>query len=162
MTKLRSHASFGFTIIELIVSIAILLLLVGGLLASYNNYNQNQTVKQAAQTVKANIRLAQSKALSGVKPTSGCTQLAGYAVSFTLTTYSFQAQCTEGLVGTIAQSTLPAGTSFNPVPNSFVFGVVTRGLLNTSSSVTITVAGFNKNYRLTIEPNGVITDNGFQ
>ncbi len=121
MTHLRTHTSFGFTIIELIVSIAILLLLVGGLLASYNNYNQGQLIKQASQTVKANIRLAQSKALSAIKPASGCTELIGYTVSFTQTTYSIQAQCTEGLVGTATQLTLAQGASFSTVPGSFTF-----------------------------------------
>lgn len=152
----------GFTLIELIVSISILMLLVSGLLASYNNYNQSQSVGQSAQSVKANVRLAQSKALSGVKPSSGCTELSGYTVSFTQTTYSFQARCTEGLVGTATQLTLAQGVSFSPVPSSFTFGVLTRGLLNTDSSRTMTISGFNKTYTLSIEPNGTITDNGFQ
>lgn len=152
----------GFTLIELIVSIAILMLLMAGLLASYNNYNQGQQLKQTAQTVKANLRLGQSKALSALKPASGCTELQGYAVSFTATTYSVQAQCTEGLVGTSTDLSLPGSVLFSPVPASFVYGVITRGLLNTDNSVSIVLAGYSRSYQLIVEPNGVITDVGFQ
>lgn len=159
---MASKVRNGFTLIELIVSIAILMLLMAGLLASYNNYNQGQVLKQAAQTVKANLRLGQSKALSALKPASGCTQLQGYTVSFTPTSYSIQAQCTEGLVGTSTSLSLPTNVSFSPVPASFVYGVLTRGLLNTNSSVSILLSGYSRSYQLSIEPNGVITDVGFQ
>jgi len=152
----------GFTLIELIVSIGVLLLLTGGLLASYNNYNQRQQLRQTAITLKANLRLAQSKAMGALKPASGCTQLAGYSVSFTLTTYSIQAQCTEGLVGTRTDVTLPEGVSFTAVPPTFVFGVVTGGLVNTDSAVTFRLSSFGTNYRLVLSPTGDITDVGFE
>ena len=152
----------GFTLIELVVSIAILLLLMAGLLASYNNYNQGQQLKQAAQTVTANLRLGQSKAISALKPASGCTEVQGYNVSFTAITYSIQARCTEGLVGTSTDLTLPVNVSFSPVPASFVYGVITRGLLNTNNSVSLVLVGFSRSYQLIVEPNGVITDVGFQ
>ncbi len=161
---MASRVREGFTLIELIVSIAILLLLVSGLIASYNNFNQSQQVGQAAKTVKANLKLGQSKALSALKPASGCTELRGYTVSFTLATYSTQALCSEieGLVGASVDNSLPANISFSPVPSAFTFGVITRGLMETTSSVTITIAGFGKTYTLIVEPNGVITDVGFQ
>lgn len=154
--------SRGFTLIELIVTMALLAILVSGLLASYNNYNQSERVRTGAQSVKANVRLAQSRALSGVKPASGCTELVGYTVSFTVNAYSFQALCSEGAAGPTISLTLPAAVSFSPVPSSFTFGVLTRGLLNTENPVTITLTGFSKTYTLSIEPNGTITDNGFQ
>lgn len=159
---MASRVPNGFTLIELLVTIAILALLVSGLLASYNNYNQSQSVRQNAQSVKANVRLAQSRALAGVKPASGCTELVGYTMSFTVNAYSFQARCSEGLVGSITQLTLSQAVSFSPVPSSFTFGVLTRGLLDTESPVTIPLSGFNKTYTFSIEPNGTITDNGFQ
>lgn len=161
---MASKVPNGFTLIELIVSIAILLLLVLGLIASYNNFNQSQQVGQAARTVKASLKLGQSKALSGLKPASGCTELRGYTVSFTGATYSMQALCSEaeGLVGATVNLSLPANISFSPVPGSFTFGVVTRGLLGVTSPVTITITGFGKTYTLTVEPNGVVTDGGFQ
>ena len=113
--------------------------------------------------MKANLRLAQSRAQSGVKPTSGCTELTGYTVNFTQSSYSIQAQCTpEGLVGSITNVTLPTTTSFVPVPTTLIFGVLTRGLVNINNSVTITVSGFNHNYDIVVEVNGTITDGGFQ
>lgn len=153
----------GYSLIELLVAIAILLLLTGGLLASYATYNQNQTLRQAALTVKANFRLAQSKALSGVKPTSGCTLLEGYNVSFTQSTYSLQAQCDpQGLVGIKTDLALPSELVFSPVPSSFTFGVLTNGLLDITNSVPINFTGFGKTYQIAVSVNGDIADNGFQ
>lgn len=155
--------SSGFTLIELIVSMAILLLLIGGLLASYNSYSQNQEVKQSALTLKANLRLAQIWSLSALKPTSGCTQLVGYTVSFTTNTYSMQAQCApEGLTGPTTIVTLPTILVFSPIPQQATFGVLTQGLIAPASAVTLTISGFNKNYQLVLSPSGDITDNGFQ
>ena len=158
--------SIGFTIIELMVSVGVLMLLTGGLLASYNNYTQGQQLKQAALTLKANLRLAQSRALSGLKPSSGCSELVGYAVSFTFSTYSVQAQCTNGvtqtLVGATTDVSLPSTISLVAPPSSVVFGILTRGLMSANSAVTLKLTGFGKNYQLVISPNGDITDSGFQ
>ena len=163
MTNRHHSLRCGFSLIELIVVIAVTMLLLGGLLISYNNYNQNQIVKQAAQTVKANLHLAQSRAQSGVKPTSGCTELTGYTVIFAQTSYSIQAQCSpEGLVGSISSVSLPTTTSFAPIPSTLIFGVLARGLVNINNSATITISGFNINYDLIVEVNGTITDGGFQ
>lgn len=162
MNVLHNWNSRAFSFIELVVSIAILLLLIGGLLSSYTNYNQNQAVRQATLTVKANLRLAQSKALSAAKPTSGCTELMGYTVSFTGSGYSVQASCTEGLVGTKTDIALPGDLTLSPVPADMTFGVLTRGLKDSANSVTISLVGYGKTYQLVVSPNGDITDVGFQ
>lgn len=155
----------GFTFIEIIVSIGILMLLMGGLLAGYNSYNQKQQLIQSALTLKAHLRLAQSRALSGLKPASGCTELVGYAVSFTSGAYSIQAQCKNGavtsLVGSTTNVSLPSTISLVSPPATIVFGVLTKGLLR-DTPVTLTLNGFSKNYQLVVSTNGDITDNGVQ
>lgn len=150
----------GFTLIELIVAIGISLLAVGGLIVNYNNYNDNQRLKQAALTLKNNLRFAQTQAVSAKKPASGCTQLVGYTVSFTSGTYAIVGACTEGAVGDVLSVTLPSGITFSPVPSSFIFDVLNRGLVG-SDAVTITLAGIAKSYRIQISSGGDINDLGF-
>ncbi len=160
---MKPLSTAGFTLIELIVSIAILLLLIGGLLASYNNYTQGQQVRQSALTVKANLRLAQTWAFSALKPTSGCTELVGYTVGFSAGAYTMQASCApEGMAGLITTVSLPTGVTFSPVPQQLTFGVLAQGLITPGAAVTITLSGFNKTYQLVVSPGGDITDNGFQ
>ena len=72
----------GFTLIEMAVAVGISLVIIGGVLSNYNNYNDTQKVKQGAQTLKNNLRFAQGLAFAGKKPTSGCTELEGYRVTF--------------------------------------------------------------------------------
>lgn len=150
----------GFTLIELIVAIGISLLAVGGLIVNYNNYNDNQRLKQAALTLKNNLRFAQTQAVSAKKPASGCTQLVGYTVNFTSGSYAIVGQCTEGAVGDVLSVTLPSGITFSPIPSSFIFDVLNRGLVG-SDVVTITLAGIAKSYRIQISRGGDINDLGF-
>ncbi len=151
----------GFTLIELIVTVGVVLLIAGGVVANYNNYTDNQRLKQAALTLKSDLRFVQTKAFSAEKPGLGCSELVGYVISFTSTTYSIQSQCTEGLVGSISTINLPTGISFFPIPSAMTFRVLTHGIAN-DSSVIITLTGRTKSYRLQIDPKGDISDLGFQ
>ncbi len=49
---MKPSATPGFSLLELIVSVAIILVLTGGLLVNYNNYNEDQRIKPAAGTNK--------------------------------------------------------------------------------------------------------------
>lgn len=151
----------GFTLIELIVTVGVVLLIAGGVVANYNNYTDNQRVRQAALTLKNDLRFVQARAFSAEKPTGGCSELVGYVISFTNTNYSIQSQCIEGPVGSIATVNLPTGITFFPIPSSLTFRVLTRGIAN-DNPVTITLVGRMKQYRLQINPKGDINDLGFQ
>lgn len=134
---MTSKGGGGFTLVELLVSIAIMALLTGGVLSNFDKYNSAQRVKQTALTLKNDLRLAQNKALSGQKPSTGCTQLDGFNVIFTASTYSTQATCDSGhSAGEITTITLPTAITFSPVPVPILFGVLTRGSAN---DVTLTL-----------------------
>ena len=62
----------GFTLVELIVAICIAMIVTGLILVNYNTYNDKQRVKQAAYTLKNDLRYIETKASSGEKPQSGC------------------------------------------------------------------------------------------
>ena len=160
------HARGGFTLIELTVAVGLILLLTGTVIANYNRYNDRQKVKQTALTLKNNLRLAQTKANSAEWPLScitpcTCTQLNGYMVSYTGSTYSTRAFCSEGLVGNTETITLPAGITFPTVPPSMMFQVLSRGIA-ISAPVTISVTGSSVTYDIQVDPSGDVNDLGFQ
>lgn len=150
----------GFTLIEILVAVGIAMLIVGGVIVNYNAYNDTQNVKQAAQTLKNNLRFAQAQALAGRKPTSGCTTLIGFTVTFASGSYTIQAQCTEGSAGEVITTTLPSVIAFSPVPTAVTFQTL-RGSIGVAA-VTITLAGTTKSYQIQVSENGDMTDVGFQ
>lgn len=158
-TTFRLKGGAGFTLIELLVAMGIIVLIAGGVIASYDKYNNSQRLKQAAQTFKNDLRLAETKALSGQKPSSGCTQLLGYQVSFTQNSYVIQAKCSEGLAGETVTVTLPLGITFASVPQVILFGVLTTGVEN---DVTLTLTGLSRSYIIGVSRSGDIGDLGFQ
>jgi prepilin-type N-terminal cleavage/methylation domain-containing protein len=55
----------GFTLVELLVTVTIIVLLSGAAIPSFNNYLRGQTVKQAQDQFKNDMRTLQNKALTG-------------------------------------------------------------------------------------------------
>lgn len=146
----------GFTLIELLVASTILLTLSGVVLVNYNNYNENQRVRQAVLTLKNNLRFAQSRAFNGEKPADDCIRLDGYLVSFTTTSYTTQAQC-EGLPVDPAQLvSLSSGLTFpTPPPPPMLFRVLSGGL---DSDVTITIVGILRSFQVVVSKSGDISE----
>lgn len=84
----------GFTFIELLVSLAITGVVLSLGLAKYNEFNRRQIVVQAAQGLKANLRLAQSRALAAEKQCSG--EFLGYKVLVFSDSYYLFSECRDG------------------------------------------------------------------
>lgn len=155
VTIMALKAPDGFTLIELLVSVAIVIVVTGGVMVNYNTYNDAQKTRQAALTVKNNLRFAQSRAYNGDKPSSGCSQLLGYRVTFTAISYAIQAQCSEGLAGSQQSVSFDGGLSFSPVPADILFQVLTRGL---DSDVTVKVTGSNRSYQFGVTRSGDMSE----
>jgi len=66
-TKDWCHWRLGFGLFELMVVVTIIGITISVITASFLTFERNQRVKSAASTMKNEIRLAQSKALSGDK-----------------------------------------------------------------------------------------------
>jgi prepilin-type N-terminal cleavage/methylation domain-containing protein len=150
----------GFTLIELMVAITVSLFITGGIIVNYNAYNQTQTLKQAALTLKNDFRYIQSKAASGEKP-SGCATLTGWQITFAARSYSYQPVCNGNPAGTQSSISLPPGISFSAVPSpaTIVIYVLSQGT-SLTGTVTISLTGSGKTYTLKVNPAGNMGDFG--
>lgn len=60
----------GYSIIELLIVVVIMGFLAALVIPSFSNFQQDQDLKLTAEEMKSNIRLAQSRSLSGSKGTT--------------------------------------------------------------------------------------------
>jgi len=140
---------FGFTLIELLIVVTIIGILFGIGIAQYMNFNRSQILEQAAQELKNNLRLAQTKAVNGEKP-DGCSVLDGYRVSFSSNTYMIQAICRESPTGAAKTFSLPSAVKFSSLPSPILFKVLAQGTdLNDDLTITLTAFGRNKTIKVT-------------
>lgn len=172
-------SSSGYTLIELMVVIAIsaVLLLIG--VAKYSDFNKTQTVKQAALKLKSDLREVRNKALAGEKDctvafcggsTDGCGNdtsekpLDGWYINLFSNSYAFYGHC--GGTG---------GTDFSNNSISLPTNItLTWGLAGTNPLIkfkslgqgvevarTLCLTGFSKFYKLVITVSGEVQDGGF-
>lgn len=87
--ELRRRLSSGFTMIELMVSVSIMILLVGGGIASFITFNDKQQLQGSTKMIQTYLRTAQTKARVGDRP-EGCTKLEGYEVQVPTGTATLQ------------------------------------------------------------------------
>ena len=151
----------GFTLIELLVTTALSMILAGGALAAYNNFNSQQGFVQNSKNVIADFERARARSLAGEKP-DDCPTLAGYRVrgAASTTTYFLSVRC-EGATPEIEveQEFLPTGYTFS---DSFdiVFPPYPGPVSTVSQTINIAKSDDSRVYRFIIEKNGVIEDVG--
>lgn len=155
--KKNSYFSSGFTLIELIIVIAIVVMATGLGLAGYNRFNQKQILTQAALEVRSNLRDAQNRAFTGEKDAT-CTAPLDYWVFKVLSTSSYKI---FGHCGTIDFRTkiitLVSGLAISS-PGEIQFKPLTQG--TTLQTITITNtngATGQQSIIITINPSGEIT-----
>lgn len=117
----------GFTLIELLIAISIIGIIFTIGLAGYNQFNRRQILVQAANELKNNLRLTQSKALAGEKPTGcGITPLSGHKLEFIGTqNYKIVAVCGSDIDVKTGLTLGPNVTKTGP--SSILFKVLTQG-----------------------------------
>lgn len=154
--------SQGFTLLEMMVVVSIMALTAALSVAGFGDFNNRQRVKQAALTLKNNLRSAQTKASTGRKP-SGCTKLSGYQINFpSETQYMISPVCTpEGVLAADTTIILPTSVTFSPVPSSFTYGVLTAGIIDIPAERLITLQGVGSiASTITVSPSGEVTSQG--
>ena len=153
----------GFTLLEIIIAISLVMLLTGGVVAGYTSFNDTQKIKQAALTFKSYLRSAQTKATAGVKPAL-CTTLDGYVVGITASSYRVDAMCGGSIVSdeqtSHAVSLSGQTISSSPSMSSFVFRVLTHAV-DIPGNTTFTFQSGTKGYQISVSPSGDISELGF-
>lgn len=147
--------STGFTLLELLITISIITILFTIGIASYQNFNRTQIVNQTVKELKENLRLVQSKALSGEKTSAcGTNTLVGWQINFTdSNTYKIQVLCpTASDVKTIDLSGDLVKTAG---PDSILFRILARGV-NGPGTITIGGFGSTKTASVTVSSTGEI------
>ena len=90
----------GFSLIELLVTVAIMITVTGLSLVGYNSFQERQGLRAAANQLAGDLRLTQQKALSGGKPLGWCVSpntLSAWRLTFgaSTTTYELRAVCSD-------------------------------------------------------------------
>ncbi|OGC74607.1 hypothetical protein A2547_03595 [candidate division WWE3 bacterium RIFOXYD2_FULL_43_10] len=83
--KLPRSVSKGCTLVELMIVVGILAIVSGIMIPSFSTYTRNQTLKQAQENLKSDLRSAQNKALTG---TGSDTLINGNPVLYWAVLYS--------------------------------------------------------------------------
>ena len=128
--------SFGFTLIELLVVIALFGITSTLITASYITFEKNQRIRNAAQTLKNDLRFAQNKALAGDKGANNECPMANTLVGWYVTintsplSYTYAGVCDIG-----------GGQTFNPktinYPSGVTLNTIKLGGIPQSTTVTI-------------------------
>ncbi|HAI62801.1 MAG: Type IV pilus transmembrane protein FimT [candidate division WWE3 bacterium GW2011_GWF2_41_45] len=63
--KLPRPINKGFTLVELMIVVSILAIVSGIMIPSFSSYTRNQTLKQAQENLKSDLRSLQNRALTG-------------------------------------------------------------------------------------------------
>lgn len=153
----------GFTLIELLIAISIIGILVGFGFAKYYEFNRRQTLVQAAQGLKNNLRLAQDKALAGEKPGRSfdwCRgvgeTLKGYRLRFpTNTRYLVEAVCSNDAVPAeeVKSVDLRGGVTKSAGLDEVLFRVLAQGVENPGEFY---LAGYGRTEKVVVEGAGNI------
>ena len=151
----------GFTLIEVLISLTIIGLLFGFGFVSFRDFSRRQAVVSAGRAVIGDLRLAQSKALSGEKPAScnGANTLSSYSFQIINSiSYKVVANCLAGNVD-IKIENLPDGISMSPASGTISFKVLGQGTNITAGGsfvITLTQAGTNNTSLVTVTSGGEI------
>ncbi|QQG40695.1 MAG: prepilin-type N-terminal cleavage/methylation domain-containing protein [Candidatus Levyibacteriota bacterium] len=144
----------GFTLIELIIVIAITAVLSVVGIAAFVNYSRAQTLSAATSEVATMLQLAKSRAQSQVKPTqcSDTQQLNAYRVEICdgscrgatdpdLKDYEFRVSC-GGSFYTLDTKKLPANISFDKTSIAVVeFNTISGGISGSGGEIKVTGYG---------------------
>lgn len=159
---------FGFTLVEILVGLTIIGILFGFGYVGFRDFSRRQALAGSAKALQGDLRLTQSNALSGVKPTTGACNsplvLRGYLFLVVSTTrYQIQSECVGGgstTLGTVKDVTLPTGVTIStPSTNPIRFKVLGEGNnipTGSNANIVLTQAGTGTTFTVTVTSGGEI------
>jgi len=155
------HSQLGYTLIEILVGMSIIGLIFSFGYLSYRDFARRQSLASSVRRLKADLSLAQEKALSGEKPSSiacsGDGALNGYDFyAASNSTYIIQANCVGGLVDDkIVQ--VSDEIILEADPRRFMFKVIGKGTdLTSSATITLIQSATGDKHEITVSSEGGI------
>lgn len=154
-TILKTTKKSGFTLLELLISVTIMMLLVGLGVASFITFNERQQLVGAAKELQEFFRSAQTRSRTGDIPT-GCGTFSGYNVQMAIDNPSVQmyAVCSTGNV-LRSEKTL-TGSVRPTVAINMTFLSLKGGVTN-ASSVVLRLPSGDLTYSFRVTEGGEIT-----
>lgn len=147
----------GFTMIELLITVGIMILIFGGGIAAYLNLDRRQSLINVCKEIEVMARSAQKKARVGDRP-EGCDHLNAYRLSRTATgpdEISLQAVCDSGTT-TIQIYDVPTLFTVQTI-TTMNFLVLHGGLEEDSGDVLVRSANPNYQCEFTVDKGGSIS-----
>ena len=97
MPKLMLKFNQGFTLLEIIIVIALMTILLGAATVSYNSFGDQKRLEQDAEMVRDKISFTRERAVGqDMSPRSDCFRLWGYEITFnTPQTIIIEILCTD-------------------------------------------------------------------
>lgn len=174
--KLKKTLSAGFTLIELIVTVSIIMIITGGGIAAFVNFNDKQQVQSTVKDLQTMMRAAQIKARAGEGASECGTvgsftngKLYGYEVTYDALNNDIVMNriCVEGTTYVAVERSRQEVDSNVTLSVPDVTFLALKGGANTgagSPDLTMTVSGVYTSYiyDFTVTPGGEITEGAFR
>jgi prepilin-type N-terminal cleavage/methylation domain-containing protein len=160
-----SKISSGYSLVELLIVIFIMAIIFTFGMSNYRSFSQRQVLTNTAKNIQADIRLAQSEALSGHVPSdtdcTGTQALNGYAFKVTTSSqYQIIPVCSgAGTVAATKTVDLPSNVTITtPSPNPIIFKTLGDGtnIQSTDAKITIQISGSSNTLDVSISSGGQI------
>lgn len=151
----KSEKKSGFTLLELLISVTIMMLLVGMGVASFITFNERQQLVGAAKELQEFFRSAQTRSRTGDVPV-GCGTFSGYNIQMAIDNPSVQmyAVCSNGNV-LRSEKTLTGGARPTVAINMTFLSL--KGGVNNASSVVLRLPSGSLTYSFRVTEGGEIT-----
>lgn len=169
----------GYTLIEILVALTIIVILFGFGYVSYRDFSRRQALSGEVKQVQGDLRLTQQMALSGQKPVDPagvkpadpkCLDpytLSGYDFHIISgSEYEIRAVCSGGAVSAAKDVVLPSGILISPaviggIPptllSTITFNVLGRGTnIPGSADIKLTQVATNSTAKITVTSGGDI------
>jgi prepilin-type N-terminal cleavage/methylation domain-containing protein len=152
----------GYTLIELLIVVAIVLIFTGLSLAYYNQYTDETTLRSEAKQVIDVIELAKKKASSSDTEGDNICVLSDYRLVVAAPNkYSLQWQCAgDASPSTVKEYTLANGLSFGG-DITIIFKPMTAGVSfepSGQNQIDIRHLGLDKHIAITVSSAGIVTE----
>ncbi len=164
MNRASERSERGYTLIEILVGLAIVSLLFSFGYVSFRDFSRRQALSGSLKQIQGDLRLAQSSAAAGDKP-DDCDLGILDSYSFKVNSsneYEIDANCTIADISTVIISKTVAvapgvsvSISSNPI-NFKILGQGTNIASGTNITITISQSGTNNQSIITVTPGGEI------